>query len=309
MNRAHLDGVLLIDKPAGMSSADVTNKLKKKFRFERIGHGGTLDPFATGLLIVLVGEGTKVARFLLEGDKGYDAVAALGSETDTGDFTGEVVNRAETTEKISLEQWREHAKAWTGLIRQTPPAYSAIKVKGRPLYDYARKGEEVEVKPREATIHELEIQEASDEKIRFRVRCTGGTYIRALAADIAMAAGTCAHLSELRRTASSAFRVEDAITLDAALAMEPHELPLRPIEEALSHLPQVHCAPQIALKVRQGNLAAFDALKGKIEKPGFFLLLEENEKKPVPVAVCNHHPMMRPDCTIERVFDPRLSQT
>jgi tRNA pseudouridine55 synthase len=301
-------GVLLVDKPAGISSAEVTNRLKKKFRFDKIGHGGTLDPFATGLMIVLIGEGTKVARFLLEGDKEYEAVAALGSETDTGDLTGEVVNRGEEVQ-VSLEDWRDHAKAWTGTIRQTPPAYSAIKVKGRPLYDYARKGEEVEVKDREATIHELDIQSATDQELRFRVRCTGGTYVRALAADLAMAAGTCAHLSALRRTGSSAFRIADALTLDALLALEPAQLPLRRIEEALAHLPQVLCNSTIALKVRQGNLAIFDTLKSKIDKPGFFLLLEEGGARPVPVAVCNHHPMMRPNCSIERVFDPRLSQT
>lgn len=298
---APLHGVLLIDKPAGLSSADVTNRLKKKFKPDRIGHGGTLDPFATGLLIVLLGEGTKVARFLLEGDKEYEAVAALGIETDTGDFTGEVVNRGEEVD-ISLDEWREHAKAWTGTIRQTPPAYSAIKVKGRPLYDYARKGEEVEIKSREATVHELEIQGATEKELRFRVRCSGGTYVRALAADLAMAAGTCAHLSALRRTGSSSFRVEDAITLDDALAREVSALPVRKLDEALSHLPQVACNSVLAGKVRQGNLAAFEFLKGQIEKPGFFLLLEEVEGRRVPVAVCNHNPMMHPHFGIERVF-------
>ncbi|HEY8279134.1 MAG TPA: tRNA pseudouridine(55) synthase TruB [Bdellovibrionota bacterium] len=301
-----LSGVLLVDKPAGISSAEVTNRLKKKFKFQRIGHGGTLDPFATGLLVVLVGEGTKIARFLLEGEKEYEALAALGSETDSGDLTGEVVNRCEVPE-ISTDDWRQHAKSWTGTIRQTPPAYSAIKVKGRPLYEYARKGEEVEVPDREATIRELEIQETEKASIRFRVRCSGGTYVRALAADLAMTAGTCAHLTALRRTASSEFRVNDAATLDSLLEMSPEQLPLRKLEEALAHLPQVTCTTHVALKIRQGNLAAFEAIRGQLDRPGYFLLLEKNENRSVPVAVCNHHPMMRPDCTIERVFDPRLS--
>jgi tRNA pseudouridine55 synthase len=300
---ASQNGVLLVDKPAGLSSAEVTNRLKKKFRLARIGHGGTLDPFATGLLIVLVGEGTKVARFLLEGDKGYEAVAALGAETDTGDLTGEVVNRCET-DTVPLAEWREIAKTWTGTIRQTPPAYSAIKVKGRPLYDYARKGEEVEIKSREATVHELAIESATERELRFRVRCSGGTYIRALAADLAMAAGTCAHLTALRRTSSSAFRVEDAIPLEEALARD--QLPLRPLEEALAHLPKVICDAAVAQKIRQGNLAAFDALRGQLERPGFFLLLESvADGFPRPVAVCNHNPMMQPRCNIERVFAPR----
>jgi tRNA pseudouridine55 synthase len=308
--RPKLDGVLLVDKPAGISSAEVTNRLKRKFKFDKIGHGGTLDPFATGLMIVLLGEGTKVARFLLEGDKEYEAVAALGSETDTGDLTGEVVNKGEEEEAINVtfEEWKTNAKAWTGLIRQTPPVYSAIKVKGRPLYDYARKGEEVEIKEREATIHELEIQSSSEKELHFRVKCSGGTYVRALAADLAMAAGTCAHLSALRRTGSSAFRVSNAHTLDALLALEQSELPVEPLEKALAHLPQVICNDMVALKVRQGNLAIFDVIKSKIEKPGYFLLLQESGARTFPIAVCNHHPMMLPNCTIERVFDPRLSE-
>jgi tRNA pseudouridine55 synthase len=303
---APLDGVLLVDKPAGLSSADVTNRLKKKFKIARIGHGGTLDPFATGLLVVLVGEGTKIARFLLEGDKEYEAVAALGVETDTGDLTGEPVNKDEEEVEInvSLEEWKTLARQYTGKIRQTPPAYSAIKVKGRPLYDYARAGVDVEIPEREVTIHELEVQGASPQSLRFRVRCSGGTYVRALAADLAMAAGTCAHLTELRRTGSSAFRVADAITLDDALALEPEKLPLLPLQSALTHLPLVKCPGNVALKVRQGNLAAFESLRGKIEKPGYFLLVEEGGPL---VAVCNHHPMMQPSCTIERVFDPRLA--
>ncbi len=300
-------GILLIDKPAGITSADVTNRLKRKFRFKRIGHGGTLDPFATGLLIVLTGEATKVARFLLEGEKEYEAEATLGSETDTGDLTGEVVNRCES-ENLSREEWQEFAKSWTGTVRQTPPAYSAIKVKGKPLYEYARAGEEVQIPAREVTIRELEVLEATAQIMKFRVRCSGGTYVRALAADLAMAAGTCAHLTALRRTASSSFRVADALTLDSALDMEFEQLPLRPLSEALSHLPQVRVSSHLASKIRQGNLSAFDSILGQLEKPGYFLVLDESSLNLPPVAVCNHHPMMRPRCSIERVFDPNLGQ-
>lgn len=308
MSAAPFHGVLLVDKPAGISSADVTNRLKKKFRFDRIGHGGTLDPFATGLLVVLVGEATKIARFLLEGEKEYLADAALGAETDTGDHTGEVVNRCEVP-PISLDEWRSHARTWTGTVRQTPPAYSAIKVKGKPLYEYARSGEEVEIPSREVTIKEFEVQECGPGNLRFRVRCSGGTYVRALAADLAMTAGTCAHLSGLRRTGSSSFRVEDSLPLEKLLETAPEQLPLRPLLEALAHLPQVCVNDAIALKIRQGNLAAFDALKGQIEKPGYFLVVGTAGERPYPLAVCNHHPMMRPFCSIERVFDPRLAGT
>lgn len=308
MNAVPVSGVLLVDKPAGISSAEVTNRLKSKFRFERIGHGGTLDPFATGLLMVLVGEATKIARFLLEGEKEYLAEAALGAETDTGDHTGEVVNKCEMPE-LSLEDWQSHAKIWTGTVRQTPPAYSAIKVKGKPLYEYARNGEEIEVPTREVTIKELVVEKCSAESILFRVRCSGGTYVRALAADLAMTAGGCAHLSALRRTGSSSFRVDNSLPLDSLLELSLADLPFRPLVEALAHLPQVKVNSTIALKIRQGNLAAFDFLRPQLEKPGFFLVVDSSGSKPQPVAVCNHHPMMRPICSIERVFDPRLSPT
>lgn len=308
MTGAPISGVLLVDKPAGISSAEVTNRLKSKFRFDRIGHGGTLDPFATGLLVVLVGEATKIARFLLEGEKEYLAEAALGSETDTGDHTGEVVNKCEVPE-VSLDEWQEHAKTWTGTVRQTPPAYSAIKVKGKPLYEYARNGEEVEVPSREVTIRDFVVEESSKERIRFRVRCSGGTYVRALAADLAMTAGSCAHLSALRRTGSSSFRVSDSLPLDQLLEIPAAELPFRPLAEALSHLPQVKVNGTIALKIRQGNLAVFDILRSQLEKPGYFLVVDSSASNPFPVAVCNHHPMMRPICSIERVFDPRLAAT
>lgn len=296
-------GVLLVDKPAGMSSADVTNKIKKRHGFARIGHGGTLDPFATGLLVVLVGEATKVARFLLEGEKEYVAEATLGTETATGDPEGETSATCEVPE-ISDGRWTELAKQFTGRLSQTPPNYSAIKVKGRPLYDYARKGETVEAKPREVYIRELEITTASRESFSFRTLCSGGTYIRVLGADLARAAGTCAHLRSLRRTQSSAFRVEKALSLDDILATPTAELPLLSVVEAVAHLPSVQCDPTIAQKVRQGNLAAFDMLKSLLEKPGYFLLYTRDNDERIPVAIANHHPMLVPFCSIERVFDP-----
>lgn len=294
-------GILLLDKPAGITSADALNRLKKKHRFSRIGHGGTLDPFATGLMVVLIGEATKIARFLLEGDKLYEAEAALGAETDTADHTGTVVSHSPAPD-LSTQEWQKIADKFKGRIRQTPPVYSAIKVKGKALYEYARKGEEVEIKDREVTIRELEILGADKENLKFRVSCSGGTYIRVLAGDLAKAAGSLAHLKALRRTGSSAFRVTDAVSLDQALEIPTAELPLRSLTEGLAHLPQVNCHPDQALKVRQGNLAVFEGLRSQLEKPGYFLLLEGGKA----VAICNHNPMLIPFCSIERVFDPRF---
>jgi tRNA pseudouridine55 synthase len=293
-------GILLLDKPAGITSADALNQLKRKHRFARIGHGGTLDPFATGLMVVLLGEATKVARFLLEGEKQYEAEAALGLETDSGDLTGTVVNTLPAP-SLSTEEWQKFADKFLGRTRQTPPVYSAIKVKGKALYEYARKGEEVEIKDREVTIRELQILAADKGALKFKVSCSGGTYIRVLAADIAKAAGSTAHLRALRRTGSSAFRVADAITLEKALETPAADIPLRSLTEGLAHLPKVNCGPDQAQKVRQGNLAVFDSLRGQMEKPGYFLLLEGGKA----VAICNHNPMLIPFCSIERVFDPR----
>lgn len=298
-------GVLLVDKPAGLTSADVTNKLKKKFRFDKIGHGGTLDPFATGLLVVLLGEATKAARFLLEGEKAYEALATLGSETDTGDHTGQVVHTC-AVPALSVGEWSKVAAPFKGFLKQRPPAYSAVKVKGKALYEYARKGETVEVKEREIHLRETTVLGADASTMRFRVVCSGGTYVRVLAADLAKAAGTCAHLSELRRTGSSSFRVENAHALDTLLAMSDDQLPILGLKTALEHLPQVVCNDFEAEKIRQGNLAVFNVMKPRIGKPGYFLVTLERTGG--PVAIANHHPMIEPFCSLERVFDPRLAE-
>jgi tRNA pseudouridine55 synthase len=300
-------GILLVDKPAGISSAEITNQLKKH-KLNPIGHGGTLDPFATGLMVVLVGEATKIARFLLEGTKEYEAEATLGVETETGDHTGNIVSQTAPPD-LSLDKWNELARQFVGNIQQTPPIYSAIKVDGRPLYEYARRGQKVEIKSRSVQIHSLEVLEVNGNKMRFRVSCGGGTYIRVLANDLAKAAGTTAHLHALRRTASSSFRVEKSLPLSVLLEMPTADLPFCSLEEALSHFPKVHCNAAQAVKVRQGNLAVFDELREQIKKPGFFLVLTQENNKNIPVAMAVHNPTLLPYCSLERVFDPKLLQS
>lgn len=294
-------GILLVDKPEGITSADALNQIKRKHPFPRVGHGGTLDPFATGLLVVLIGEATKVARFLLEGEKVYEAEAALGTETDTGDLTGTVV-RSASVSPLTQAEWQKLADKFVGRTKQTPPAYSAVKFKGKALYEYARKGQQVEVKPREVQVKEFTVTGHTETSLKFHVSCSGGTYIRVLASDLAQAAGTAAHLRALRRTGSSSFRVEQAVSLAKLLETPTEEVPLCSLVEGLAHLPRVECNASQAEKVRQGNLAIFDSMKNAIEKPGYFLLTEGGRA----VAICNHHPMIVPFCSIERVFDPRL---
>jgi tRNA pseudouridine55 synthase len=293
-------GILLVDKPAGITSADAVNRLKKKFQFSKIGHGGTLDPFATGLLVVLTGEATKIARFMLEGEKSYFAKASLEFNTNTGDLNGTKIENSPTNSNLSVEDWQSLANAFLGRTKQTPPAFSAIKVKGKALYEYARKGETVEIKDREIFISFFKILSANTKELTFEVRSSGGTYIRVLAEDLAKKANLRAHLLELRRLESSQFNVKNAQKLDDVLEMAPESLPLCGLEEGLKHLPQVECDERIAEKIRHGNLSAFDALRPLLETPGYFVL-NQNKK---PVAICNHNPMMIPFCNIERVFDP-----
>ncbi len=294
-------GILLVDKPAGKTSAQVLNEIKKKLAIEKIGHGGTLDPFATGLLVVLVGEATKIARFLLEGEKTYLAEANLEFRTITGDLTGERVEASQDSSKLSIQDWQALANTFLGRSKQTPPAFSAVKVKGKALYEYARKGESVEVKEREIQISKFEILSANEKQVNFMVTSSGGTYIRVLAEDLAAKANLKAHLTALRRTQSSQFSVKKALRLEEILQCTLETLPLIGISDGLNHLPRVQCDSLQAQKIRNGNLSVFDILRPQLTFPGYFAL-EESGKL---VAICNHNPMMIPFCSIERVFDPK----
>jgi tRNA pseudouridine55 synthase len=220
-----MDGFLLIDKPEGITSHDVVDRLRRVTGVRRIGHAGTLDPFATGLLIVGVGRGaTKRLSEIMGKDKIYEAVAALGATSDTQDKTGIVTERKVKREVRKDGAWPNEAEvkkamaAFTGRISQVPPMYSAKKVGGRKLYELARAGQEIERKPVEVTIREFAITEYSPPRLGLRVRCSSGTYVRTLAHDLGAALGTGAYLEELRRTAIGDFRVENALKLDAVTA-------------------------------------------------------------------------------------------
>lgn len=301
-------GILLLDKPAGMSSADAINKIKRQHPFQKIGHGGTLDPFATGLLVILIGEATKIARFLLDGEKEYEALAKLGQVTDTGDHTGQVIEEKPVPE-LSQEQWQVLANTFLGKSTQVPPKFSALKVKGKALYEYARAGEDVEIKPREIQVNDIQILGNKSDSVQFRVACGGGTYIRVLANDLAKKAQTVSYLLELRRTGSSNFKLINAITLQSALETATENLPILPLESALQHLPKVICNTDQAKKIQQGNLSVFQDIREKLKNPGYFLLIAENAGKSQLVAIANHNPMMIPFCSIERVFDPQALGT
>ena len=207
-----LNGVLVIDKPVGMSSAGAVAVVKRLTGAARVGHAGTLDPFATGVLIVCINQATRLARFWLHGVKTYAARLCLGVETDTQDVTGAVVATGFTGD-ISESEIQSAMTSFMGITEQSPPIFSALKHQGVPLYKLARKGIPVQKPPRRVEIYRLNIQEIALPYVRFEVICSSGTYIRTLCADIGRKLGCGAHLQELRRTASSRFTLADALTL------------------------------------------------------------------------------------------------
>ncbi len=254
--RPALHGVLLIDKPAGITSAEAVRRIKRHLgRRTRVGHLGTLDPFATGLLPILIGEATKLAPFLQEGEKEYTGLIRLGAETDTLDPTGTIVHRAPVP-VLEAERLKELALNFTGAIEQVPPLYSALKRDGVRFYELARRGEEVPPPAaRGVEIRLLELEAAGADSIRFRVRCSTGTYIRSLARDLGSALGSAAHLVELRRTRNGHFEVGAATALDELVgALERgDQLPLIALRDAVAGMQEVEVTPTVAARVRDGD--------------------------------------------------------
>jgi tRNA pseudouridine55 synthase len=247
-----VDGALLLDKPVGLTSNAALQKAKKALRAAKAGHAGTLDPLASGLLIVLFGEATKFAGPLLDADKEYVATLKLGERTTTGDAEGEVIQ----TRQVSIEGLAPILERFKGQIEQVPPMHSALKHKGTPLYRLARRGEEVERAPREVRIAQLEVLECAPPRLVLRVVCSKGTYIRTLAEDIGEALGCGAHLAGLRRTGSGRFRVEDARGLDAL--DEDCVLPLPALVEGLA---RVELTGAQEVRLRQGQALQISGLQ------------------------------------------------
>jgi tRNA pseudouridine55 synthase len=258
-----MDGVIVIDKPAGPTSAEIVRQLKARLgKRTRVGHLGTLDPFATGVLPVLIGEGTKLAPFLQEGTREYTGLIVLGSETDTLDLTGEV-SRIAPVPSLDTVQLAAIANRFSGTIEQKPPIFSAIKRGGVPLYKLARRGVQVEPpEPRRVEIQRLELKRAGDDAIRFTVLCSSGMYVRSLARDIGIALDTAAHVSELRRVRSGAFSIVDAHPLDRVItALERGTEPgLVSMRAALAALPEAVIDPLVEGRVRYGDSRALDRL-------------------------------------------------
>ena len=225
------EGLLLVDKAAGMTSHDVVALARRALGERRIGHAGTLDPFATGLLVLLVGRATRLLPFVEGEPKVYEATIRFGAETDTDDLTGAVVREAPVPDDAAV---RAALPALTGSFAQVPPAYSAKKVEGRRAYDAARRGEAIALRPARVTVHEWRLGPRRGADLDATIVCSGGTYVRALARDLGRAAGGAAHLVALRRVRSGPFDVGDAVASDALREAAP---PLRPVLDALPSLP------------------------------------------------------------------------
>ena len=251
--RRVLDGVLLLDKPLGLSSNDALIRAKRIYLAKKAGHTGTLDPLATGLLPLCFGEATKFSQDLLEADKTYEATMRLGVRTTTGDAEGEALE----TRDVTCDEAAIHAAMaqFRGDIAQVPPMYSALKRDGKPLYEYARAGQTVEREARNVTIHVLELIACALPDVTFRVTCSKGTYVRTLAEDIGETLGCGAHLVALRRTGVGALTLEHAVTLDALADVTPETRDswLQPVDALLSTFPAVHLDADAARRFTQGQ--------------------------------------------------------
>ena len=257
-----MNGVIIIDKPQGWTSMDVCAKLRGILREKRVGHGGTLDPMATGVLPVFVGRATRGVQYATDGKKEYIALLRLGQVTDTQDITGTVLEERPVT--VGEEELNAVLPRFRGEIEQIPPMYSAIKIEGKKLYDLARKGKEVERKPRPITIYELELgARKSDTEWELRVVCSKGTYVRTLCHDIGGALGCGGTMAALRRTRVAGFTLEQAVTLEEVQASADPTALLTPVDGCFAELPALTLTPPQAKCVRNGLAFTYHGAEGE----------------------------------------------
>ena len=273
-----MNGIVIIDKPQGWTSQDVVSKLRGKLHTKRIGHGGTLDPMATGVLPVFVGRATRGVEFFEHAEKTYETVLRLGLLTDTEDTSGTVLE--ERSVAVTEEQLEAALAQFRGEILQVPPMYSALKVNGQKLYDLARKGKEVERQPRPITIHELELLGFDGRDAKLRVRCSKGTYIRTLCKDIGLALGCGGCMAELRRTAAGAYTEAEAVKLETLIDSEEPETYLRPVDTMFARYEAIILTENQEKRCRCGNsftLPGADGTYRAYGKNGEFLMLAKRE--------------------------------
>lgn len=292
-----MDGAIIIDKPAGLTSHDVVARVRRIINVRRVGHTGTLDPFATGVLVVLVGRATRLAQFLTGVDKEYEAIIRLGFATDTGDVTGSrVSNPDKTTQHWTDVDIKTALASLVGEIDQVPPMYSAKKLQGRKLYELARRGEHVEREPVRVTVHSFRARETKQLlkdnndgtfDVAVHVVCSAGTYVRTLAENFGERLGVGAHLAELRRIRAGSFGISNAITLDqlkTAGAEDSLGTVLVPPREALGEMPFAVASARDTLNIRRGKAMPLEAHSSGIPTEGENVAILDEERN--LVAVC-----------------------
>ena len=273
-----MNGIVIIDKPQEWTSQDVTARLRRVFQTRRIGHGGTLDPMATGVLPVFVGRATRGVEFFEHAEKTYETVLRLGITTDTEDISGTVLTQQDAF--VTGEMLEEVLERFRGEIMQVPPMYSALKINGQKLVDLARKGREVERQPRPITIHELTLLGMEADGIHLRVRCSKGTYIRTLCKDIGEALGCGGCMAALRRVQAGEYTIEEAVPLLQLLEMEDPEQVLRPVDTMFRNFPAVNLTENQEKRSRNGasfSVKLADGTYRAYSKNGEFLMLAKVE--------------------------------
>jgi tRNA pseudouridine55 synthase len=260
-----ISGALVVDKPVGMTSHDVVQAIRNGTSLRRAGHTGTLDPRASGVLVILVGPAVRLSEYVSASDKRYQAIIRLGGTTDTFDAEGRVTPTKNPVD-VTEEQFEEVLKTFVGEIEQTPPPYSAVKVQGRKAYEMARQGEEVDLAPRKITVHHLEVLEWTPPEVVIDVHCSSGTYVRSLANDLGIKLGCGAYLVGLRRTKSGRFSLRDSVPLrklQEAFAAGNWYQYLIPAAEALGDWPAVELNPDEVEAVRHGHRAKVKEMPGE----------------------------------------------
>ena len=273
-----MNGIVIVDKPQDWTSQDVTARLRRVFQTRRIGHGGTLDPMATGVLPVFVGRATRAVEFFEHAEKAYETVLRLGITTDTEDMSGTVLTQQEVS--VTPEQIQQVLEHFRGEILQVPPMYSALKVNGQKLCNLARKGREVERQPRPITIHELKLLKQEGDELHLYVACSKGTYIRTLCKDIGRALGCGGCMAQLRRVQAGAYTIEEAVPLQQLLEMEHPETCLRGIDTLFSSYPSVTLTENQEKRCRNCNTFSIQLAEGTYRAysaAGEFLMLAKVE--------------------------------
>ena len=273
-----MNGIVIVDKPQSWTSQDVTARLRRVFQTRRIGHGGTLDPMATGVLPVFVGRGTRGVEFFEHAEKTYETLLKLGITTDTEDIWGSVLTQSPVS--VTEEQVEAVLSRFRGEIMQVPPMYSALKVNGQKLCDLARKGQQVQRQPRPITIHQLNLLEQGEDTLRLQVRCSKGTYIRTLCKDIGEALGCGGCMQQLRRTSAGEYTIEEAVPLEALLESENPEQFLRPVDSMFRSYPILKLTANQEKRCRNGNSFSLSVPEGTYRaysENGEFLMLGKVE--------------------------------